>query len=311
MNEHLIGYLLNTLDDDTHHLVAVYLRDHPEGRQRLEELRQTLALLSEDRAAPTPPADLAKRTLAHIEKQGPRDLPRAPALSRSFSGDRSLWRRTDLLVAASMLLLVGGIAALATFKARQTQALVGCQNNLREFHGALEDFRHQQRHYPDVVSHKQRGVAGMVMPVLIQTGFLDPQTSVRCPAIGDPQPCPLTLEQLQALSDEEFFRHAPHLAGCYAYALGFRDGDGHYFCPGEPLAAGMPLMADCPGPDVQAGNSLNHGGGGQNVLFQDGHVMFLSTRGINGDDFYLNKHRQVAAGVDQQDSVLGASASKP
>ena len=58
-------------------------------------------------------------------------------------------------------------------------------------------------------------------------------------------------------------------------------------------------------------NSANHGGSGQNVLYADGHVIFRVTRTVAGDDIYLNRDQQVAAGLGATDAVLGASAARP
>ena len=61
------------------------------------------------------------------------------------------------------------------------------------------------------------------------------------------------------------------------------------------------------------GNSLNHGGGGQNVLYIGGNVRYVTTRtvGIGGDDIYVNLHQRVLAGVTPSDTVLGASDASP
>ena len=48
MDEHLVGYLLETLGPVTHKRVEAYLRTHPEAREKLDLLRQALAPLAED-----------------------------------------------------------------------------------------------------------------------------------------------------------------------------------------------------------------------------------------------------------------------
>ena len=73
-------------------------------------------------------------------------------------------------------------------------------------------------------------------------------------------------------------------------------------------------MADAPaGGSPFLGNSANHGGEGQNVLFLDGHMVFCKTRnvGIEGDDIYLNRAGRQAAGLDAKDAVLGGDACSP
>ena len=74
----------------------------------------------------------------------------------------------------------------------------------------------------------------------------------------------------------------------------------------------FPLMSDRPPGDQGPGNSRNHGGAGQNVLFQDGSVRFLTNRSLNFDgDIFRNKAGNIEAGADPSDTVLGASAVTP
>ena len=81
----------------------------------------------------------------------------------------------------------------------------------------------------------------------------------------------------------------------------------------EAPGSGWPIVADRPPVEGEPGNSLNHGGAGQNVLFLDGHVSFVPQRTVGDpdDDIYLNRANQVAAGLDQHDIVLGYSAARP
>lgn len=337
MRDQLVGYLLNCLDESTHRAVETHLQRDPESRRQLENLRAALAPLSADRADPEPPYDLAGRTIRRLAgyttpvtsgaaangaatRNGaaatlaqPAALPRAPRTPRTYAGDRSLWRRADLLVAASLLLLVAGLTTLAVVHIRKTSVLMACQDNLREFHGALAAYHQQHGHFPNVAAQHPRAVAGLAVPMLIKAGCLPAEANVRCPENGPAATLPLTLEEILSLPDEEFARQAPALVNCYAYSLGYYK-QGIYYGPRYPAKkgkAGMPLMADRPAVDVRSGNSPNHGGRGQNVLFHDGHVNFLKKRLVGGDDFYLNKANRDAAGLDEADAVLGSSAAKP
>jgi hypothetical protein len=63
-----------------------------------------------------------------------------------------------------------------------------------------------------------------------------------------------------------------------------------------------------------AGNSRNHGGKGQNVLFIGGNVMFAKKRdelAVGGKDIYLNMQHRPEAGLNPDDTVLGASGFTP
>jgi hypothetical protein len=59
--------------------------------------------------------------------------------------------------------------------------------------------------------------------------------------------------------------------------------------------------------------SLNHGGCGQNVLFEDQHVQYLTTCRAHGcrDDIYTNDDGIVGPGKHLHDSVLGRSHARP
>jgi prepilin-type processing-associated H-X9-DG protein len=149
----------------------------------------------------------------------------------------------------------------------------------------------------------------------MEAGTLPRDANVGCPGSSTPRTCPLTLQRLEQLDAETFKRQAEELICCYAYSLGYQDEAGYHGPRLDPdLPASMlPVMGDTPPRDPAAGNTRNHGGAGQNVLFLDGHVRFCPTRtvGVNGDDIYLNRAGRQAAGLDVSDTVLGSSASSP
>lgn len=323
MEDNLVGYVLNALDSETHQQVEDYLRDHPEGSRQLELLRQSLEPLAADKQEIEPPPGLAVRTLACVAEYCCRDLPRAPAsLRRSEVGPPRWWRRADVLVAASLFLCVLLlIPPVVRYLQRQHQ-LESCKQNLNQFGGAL--LRYSQQHgntFPNVADPElvaaRRDVAGMVVPVLIREGLLDPrQVSTRCPGNGEPAACRWTVDELKSLDDEKFRALAPRLAGCYAYSLGYRHQGKIEGCCRDHDAFPVPLMSDRPPrpafrADGALDNSPNHGRRGQNILFTDGHVAFFTNRTFRGDDIYLNRDNRVAAGVDDEDFVLGVSEAQP
>ena len=59
--------------------------------------------------------------------------------------------------------------------------------------------------------------------------------------------------------------------------------------------------------------SANHGGRGQNVLFESGRVGFVTSprSTARSDHFFLNDDGQVAAGTHAEDSVIGSSHTGP
>jgi hypothetical protein len=203
-----------------------------------------------------------------------------------------------------------------------------CQNNLREFYEALSGY--SDRHdgvFPDVTTVKApSNVAGLVVPVLRQemqqkgSGYRE--LSVTCPgqaqgsqSVGF-RPRGLTMRDLQNMDPREFDRYATELLGNYAYSLGYLDADNVYRMHRNGQAGRMPIMGDRPPVQIFAGdkgNSPNHWGKGQNVLYSDGAVRFVTNRnvGVNLDDIYTNTNGEVAAGRHLSDAVLGESKAKP
>ena len=327
MDENFVGYLIGALDEPTKLQVEAYLLEHPDAHAKLAVLRQALDPLSLDREEAAPPAHLAARTLARIAEYActpvPRsaELPQAPPLSRAtVAGGRSWWRRADVLVAASILITFVGLSAitLQRMQGPSSSALVlECKNNLRLFFSGLKTFRDLRGTFPDVAKESPRDVAGMVVPILYDAGTLPEDASIRCPGVGGPVANLLKLDELRNMSDVDFAMRSPCLSMCYAYSLGYLE-DGAYHGPGGAPKSSWsqtPIMADRPPSEGVLCNSVNHGGGassGQNVLFADGHVRFLSMRTFgDDDDIFLNRNNKVAAGRDARDYVLGYSAARP
>jgi hypothetical protein len=316
MDANLIGYLLESLDDEARAEVTAQLQGNEETRWRLERIRQALTPLAADKEADPPPDGLAFRTLARVAEYCCLDLARAPAAVSRSTPLRSWWRRADLVVAASLLLLALGLGLPALFRLRQGSPMVECENNLRVLSSGLQTYHAQHHAFPSVVAERPRDAAGMVVPILAKAGVLPELTNVRCPGNGPAISCPLTLDVARVLAMEDFDRQAPNLFPSYAYSLGHRDEEGNYCGPmvpdGQP-ASEFALMADSPPPDGGPGNSWNHGRAGQWVLFADGHAQFATLRniGFQKDDIYLNKDNKVAAGLDPCDTVLGPSAARP
>jgi hypothetical protein len=323
MDENLVGYLLDALDPTARREVEAYLRSSPQAREQLVRLRRILVPLESDRDIENPPADLVDRTVARFDRATPASLPTAPQLSRRQAAPRGWWRRADVLVASLLgIVLVGMVGGwLAT--TRNTADLTACQDNLRRFHAALMSFANQREDgaFPRVEPQGPRAFAGVFMVTLADARVMPADVSLCCPAQGT-RPATTLSHNLDSLArcyneDRARFEEAvTDLVGCYAYSLGFREGHG---LRGLKPASGMdhlPIMSDCPpfsgkGPE-SGGNSHAHRGQGQNVLFIDGSVRYMTSRQLKaGDDIYLNNDRRILAGVHEGDSVLAASDAAP
>ena len=172
-----------------------------------------LGRLPPTRKSPSPPPQLAERTLAkiaeHICAEGRgSELPKAPPISpQTISGGRSWWRRADVMVAASLMITAVGIALVVLGRMRGPTAagtILECKNNLREFFVSLQEYRDVNGRFPDVAKESPRDVAGMVVPILNEAGTLSESVSIRCPGIGPALSCPFTVSALSKLSDAEF-----------------------------------------------------------------------------------------------------------
>jgi prepilin-type processing-associated H-X9-DG protein len=319
MEDHLVGYVLDCLDDKSKREVEAYLQAHSEARQRVAQLRQALAPLALDQEPETPPSGLALRTLVKVAEHicTQQEWPRAPTLKfETPAVSRPWWRRADALIAACLLLTVTGVILPALLIARGKSTVILCQNNLRQFYTALQAYRNNQpdHSYPDIERLPEpRNVAGMVVPILADAGVLPEGVSIRCPGDGEPLASAMPLQRLRDMTAEEFQRYAPLLSHSYAYSLGYRDEVGYHSPGSNPHVSSdlIPVMADRATAEDSQANSSNHSGHGQNILYADGHIVFHTARTILGDDIYLNRQNRVAAGLDPNDAVLGASSARP
>jgi hypothetical protein len=325
-DDNLVGYLLKALDPAQHREVEGHLQAHPEAERNLDLLSQALAPLEADRETPEPPPTLRVRTLARVAEYRLSILPPMPQAPpvRSVAPRGAWWSRADVLVAASILLLILPFIPPAIFHVQQQHNQVACENNLRNFHQAFVNYwSHHNDDLPKVEDKPPRNFAGVFVPVLHDAGVLSSDVTVTCPSNGHRPAEDISLEMLevlQATNPKAFEDKVCRMSGCYAYSLGYRDASGQlHGIRHRPDNDRLPIMADRPPfdqkacADIVSGNSKNHGCRGQNVLLMGGNVFFATSRnvGIDGDDIYLNRNNLPAAGVDDTDTVLGASSFRP
>ena len=120
-----------------------------------------------------------------------------------------------------------------------------------------------------------------------------------------------TLAEVQAADGNELARLHQQMGGSYGYNLGYV-WKGRYHSPKNLHRARFAIVADAPS-TVSPFHSLNHKGCGQNVLFEDQHVQYLTTCKAHGctDNIYVNDDGQVAPGKHLHDAVLAPSHSRP
>jgi hypothetical protein len=321
VREQVLGYLLGALEDAEMEQVQARLESDRAYRREFAGLRGVVAEIEAAGEEYEPPAGLAERTCALVFAQGkpsPRRVPRGPAISPqrappSWCG-RARW--LDATVAAAVFLIAAALTLPAIQSSRFHARLTACRDNLRELGVALAGYsRANHDYFPRVPAEGKLASAGIYAPTLLHDGFLTEARRVCCPdspladAGGTRVP---TLAELQAAGAEQAARLRQQMGGSYGYCLGYLDHG--VLCATKNLnRADFALLADAPREERADRQSANHGGSGQNVLFEDGHVEFLATSRPAGriDDIFANDDNLVAAGMHRDDSVIASSGVAP
>ena len=310
MREHLLGYLLKALEPSETERLETALDADDHLRRDLEALRRSLGPLGLDDGHIAPPDGLALRTCNYVAAHAESTKVRVPAGTRG-------WTMADMLVAAGVMIAASLIFFPAVSHSRYNAQLASCQNNLRQIGLALMEYsQHRGGDFPRLPTSGNEAVAGVYSTMLREAGYLNSDATLVCPGsslAGKEFRVP-TRSQLRLARGEELAQLKQTVGGSYGYNLGVMV-DGRYQGVRNQSRPTFALMSDSPHIDsvgLQT-NSDNHGGGGQNVLFEDGHVKFLrSCRQLGlGDDYFHNEEGDVAAGTHLDDAVIGHSATPP
>jgi hypothetical protein len=222
------------------------------------------------------------------------------------------FRWADVAVAASIFLagLLTLLPAIQRSKDKVNQA--ACVFNLQQLGLGLAQYGHRHSAYPYEPANCPEAASGTFAALLHDSGFLHDLSTLDCPCNGRCRR--KALPDLQALchlkaNDPERYRQS--LCWDYAYHGGYRDGSGPAQAVSTPCSMNIPLLADQPPHQsdlrrILPGNSPNHRGLGQNVLFTDLHVRWHDTRrlGPHDPDMFLNDQQQPGPGLRLLDAVL-------
>jgi hypothetical protein len=316
--EHLLGYLLQALAPDEQEQVEAELENDPVLALELRRLESTLHCVGlQDRPDMfDPPMGLARRTCRLVAQHASGDLATPRALSMSGAAPRErrfTWY--DLITIAAVLIAGLSLAIPALSTSRFQSQILACQNQLRLIGFGLHGYSNLQpdHSFPGPEIDGPRSVVGVVGPILVSHNLAEPpmflcSNSKR--ARGDFR-MP-SLDELDQLTGFELRSVQRAMGGDFGYSMGYVE-DGRLTRPRDSRRTNYILVGDAPSDSQPRRMSVNHGGRGQNVLFEDGRVDFL--RELKGgqilDDPYHNRDGWVAAGIDSEDAVLGASADVP
>jgi hypothetical protein len=320
----LLGFLLGALDSADHDEVAKEIDEHPELGTEAAHVRRNLKRLALD-CRPDhelPPPNLAAKTCEWVFAQIPHTLGGTLArLSEPVREELEIRPRNsyaDLVVAVCVLLVAAGVFLPALQVNRQQAGVMICQQKIKQLGFALHEYSNHQPDgsYPRLELRGNRAAAGVYAPMLMSKELvMDPKKFV-CPR--SPLADMLAEWELPSLAEiddavgDTLARLQQRMGGSYGYTLGHMEGD-RYVSPFNQQRELYALLGDAPSRTRKNRFSDNHGGRGQNVFFEDGHVKFVSMVPKDGpmDDPFFNRQGLVVAGVDRNDSVLGTSEARP
>jgi hypothetical protein len=301
----LLDYHRNDMDERRRCQFEHELAENPDLRRAVHQLDANLSMMLDDgQTGLEPPAGLAERTIALVDQQ------RKKKGISDFSPVRVPFRWADVAVAASIFL--AGLLTLlpAMQRTRSDMQQMSCMYNLQQVGLGLATYASTHGHYPNPPSGYPAGFYGVQLSDAHHVH--DPSVLI-CPCRGrsavlEKIPCS---DEFGSLMDRSPAYGQRMLGDEYAYNAGFHLAAGRVAPVPADLAnaAPLPLLADQPPLDdfaqVLDGNSPDHGGGGQNVLFTDHSVRWLDSRKYApDDDIYLNQRREPAPGLSIQDVSL-------
>lgn len=304
----LIDYVLGPLDGPDRDRMEEALRSEPEISAKVERLERAVSLLLDDGQSCLPPPGLARRAIALVAES--RSRPRGVF---DYGPVRVPFRLADLAVAASIF--IAGLLTLipAVERSRERMNHAGCTFNLQQLGHSLAQYASIHPYYPYPPNHQPDAHVGTFSAFLHDAGVLQDLSVLDCPYNGPRArrrhdlPSYTELERLRA-SDPTAYRQM--VESDYAFNVGYRHSSGSIGPLESSLPMAVPVVADQPAHEnysrILGGNSPNHAGRGQNVLYSDGSVRFLSSRRVSPIDLdlFLNNAHEPRPGLYEGDSVL-------
>jgi len=344
----LIGYLTGALDPEERQQIEQRLQHDAQLRDELRKLADAMAPLDEiEPTEHTPPPGLCSGVFDLIDavessrelnpetsagaggnKSHTHDanaivnadqqpgLPQPSAGTLSGGSSRARWAVFDVVALTCVFIAASTIFATGIASSHYQARIAGCSNNLRTIGFGLGDHAtvHEGR-LPRIPMEGKMNFAAIYGPLLVEQEFLLTPESLICP--GSELACRKskwrqpTCRELERAIGVELVMMQRDAGGSYGYTLGYLI-DGKYHPTRHEGRTHFALMADMPSAHLAARQSSNHAGRGQNVLFDDLSVRFVTCAGAScGDPFYENRHGLAAAGADHEDAVIAGGATSP
>lgn len=333
MREKLLAYLLNDLDEAGRRAVEEAIEHDASLAEEMERLRDCLDSCDceqEKEQTPQPPSELATRTCCFVERAIAHSralcagASKGPALSESHDGPvaNKRWSVVDAAVGVCVLLMLGGMLFPALRDGRDLARRVKCQDNMHRLGAALVEYVQWLDHGLPAVQKGQN--AGVFVIALRESEILSREELaelVVCPATpladrvasGCVRICIPTWEEYFSARGAVERCMRQHMAGDMAYNLGYQDESGNVRQIRFLGRHDIPLLSDAPSLSVAGYHSANHGGAGQNFVFQDLSCRYITTCELDSepDHWHLNNDGRSAAGCNSRDIVLAPSEATP
>jgi hypothetical protein len=320
--EHLLGYLLGALERTEQEQVEAELEANPALRAELRRLEDCLGRvgLAGEADQFDPPADLAARTCRLVASRRGQVVVASRSWTTSGMHAERQMTWVNVLTVVSVL-----VAAAALFFPALNHSLIqaeraACQNNMRQISLALQQYSELEPSgsVPRVERAGNRGVAGIYAPILASKQLIQDPAVFHCPAVEGSRNVRSrklhtpTLEEIDKAEGDLLAWMQATMGGDFGYILGYTH-NGELVAPCNSRRPDYVLLSDAPSDKHPGRLSLNHAGRGQNVLYEDGHIKFIPTfpSPLLRDDPFYNLQRRVAAGLNCDDHVLGASSDRP
>lgn len=325
--EHLLGYLLGALEPAEMAAVERELDNDPRLRKDLAAIEAALFPLGfpereDDASQVEPPTGLAARTCEFVEDAQadvvPKPMPASvAAMSDVRPVDRRRVRWADVIMTASVCLAAASLLFPAISTMRHQQEKTVCQNNLQHLGVSLASYAGQSAdgRIPLIPLSGNRSFAGFYAASLLDKELLEETRWLVCPSSDMAEQIESfrvpRIVEIDRATGEALVRLQRNAGGSYGYNLGYFE-DGEYQAPRHESRAYYCLMSDAPASFKPTRKTKNHGGRGQNMLYEDGSCRWVVDPCQDlCDDPYLNRAGFVGAGNDCTDVVVGESLATP
>jgi len=327
MEENLLGYLLGALDGAEHDEIEEKVSRDSGLRDELAALEEKLAPLQAARWDYDPPDGLAQRTCQLVaDRSAAGELAVQPASRDQVSDGYEAvgsnagreWTLFDVVIAAGIFFAAALLFVPAVAQSRHQAQLLQCQKKLGVLGQSLAQFAEMTNGwFPSIPSTGPYSVAGCYAPQLMNAQLVNDHSDFVCPG----STLWKQVHIFQVPSQDELTQAPRHrviflqrtMGGSFAYNLGYVE-NGQYQPLRDRGRSYYPIMSDTPHLTTEGHVSQNHGGRGQNVLFEAGNVRFVTSQTIDQesqDNIFLNDVGEIEAGLHADDVVIGHSAARP